>query len=335
MKKTLLILSIVFCLKANAQTINYALNFNGSSDYVDLGSAASSNLRSIEFWFKPTANITSAITDPGYGLIMRHDATQLHEFAFLFPGTDWPSGRGYLQFGMRDNGTNHYVNSNSSSWTAGTWYHVCSTVDQTNGLKLYINGVQQTMTDPTCTISIPASPEITAVGTWGNAMIRYFPGKIDEVRFWNRALSQNEIQQKMCYWLNPANETGLVGYWKMNEGSGSTIFDATANANNGIINGATFVQDSNCFSGTLSIDQLVTQSNISIYPNPASDQFFIDANTTDKLNVDLYDVNGRHVFSKSVSGKTNIDLTTFNEGVYTLTIKMVDHLINKKLVIVR
>ena len=334
MKKRLILLLTAFSSLANAQT-NYALNFNGSSDYVDLGSTASSNLRSIEFWFKPNANITPAITDPGYGLIMRHDATQSHEYSFSIPGTDWTSNLGNIRFGMRDNGVDHSVFSNSSSWAAGTWYHVCSTIDSTNGLKLYINGVQQTMTDPTCTISIPASSEITAIGTWGNAMIRYFPGRIDEVRFWNRALSQTEIQQKMCYWLNPSNETGLVGYWKMNEGSGSTIFDATANANNGVINGATFVNDPNCFSGTLGVIELANQINISIFPNPTSDQFYIDANTTDKLSVDLYDVNGRRVFSKTVNNKTTTDVSNLEEGVYTLSIKTAEGLTNKKLVILR
>jgi len=74
---------------------------------------------------------------------------------------------------------------------------------------------------------------------------------------------------------------------------------------------------------------------IIIYPNPTIDQFYIETNATDKLNVDLYDVNGRHVFSKSVSGKSKIDVSDLNEGVYSLTIKTVDRVINKKLVIVR
>jgi len=75
-------------------------------------------------------------------------------------------------------------------------------------------------------------------------------------------------------------------------------------------------------------------NNVAIYPNPTSDQFFIDASTSDKLTVDLFDLNGRHVFSKSVSAKSNINVTDLNNGVYNLTIKTVDRVINKKLVIV-
>ncbi len=76
-------------------------------------------------------------------------------------------------------------------------------------------------------------------------------------------------------------------------------------------------------------------NQIYFYPNPTSDQFFVEANTTDKLTVDLYDVNGRHVFSTSVSDKSNINIATLNEGIYTMAIKTVDRVTNKKLVIVR
>ena len=71
-----------------------------------------------------------------------------------------------------------------------------------------------------------------------------------------------------------------------------------------------------------------------IYPNPTDGQFTIETNSTDKVTMDLYDLNGRHVFTKSVSDKSNIDVTMLNDGIYTITIKSVDQVINKKLVIV-
>ena len=39
------------------------------------------------------------------------------------------------------------------------------------------------------------------------------------------------------------NESGLVGYWKFNEGSGSTAEDSSPNSNNGTIYGATYSTD--------------------------------------------------------------------------------------------
>jgi hypothetical protein len=74
---------------------------------------------------------------------------------------------------------------------------------------------------------------------------------------------------------------------------------------------------------------------VTVFPNPTSDQFYIETNSSDKLSVDLYDVNGRQVFSASVSEKSIINVSNFKEGVYTLTIKSVNGVTNKKLIIFR
>ncbi|HXB41915.1 MAG TPA: T9SS type A sorting domain-containing protein [Bacteroidia bacterium] len=84
-----------------------------------------------------------------------------------------------------------------------------------------------------------------------------------------------------------------------------------------------------------SIEQFQSNIQVTIFPNPTSDQFYIETNATDKLNVDLYDVNGRHVFSASLMDKSNINITTLDNGIYTMTIKSVDGVTNKKLVIAR
>lgn len=45
-------------------------------------------------------------------------------------------------------------------------------------------------------------------------------------------LTQAEVRNSMCSTLD-GNETGLVGYWNMNEGTGSVVTDLTSNANHG------------------------------------------------------------------------------------------------------
>ena len=47
----------------------------------------------------------------------------------------------------------------------------------------------------------------------------------------------------MLYELS-GSEDGLVGYWDINEGQGSTITDLSSNGNNGMIIGATWSGDS-------------------------------------------------------------------------------------------
>lgn len=86
---------------------------------------------------------------------------------------------------------------------------------------------------------------------------------------------------------------------------------------------------------TVIFDSKHENVSIGVFPNPTSDQFYIETNVTDKLNLDLYDVNGRHVFSANVSDKENINVATLDEGIYTLKIKTVDRVINKKLVVLR
>ena len=61
-------------------------------------------------------------------------------------------------------------------------------------------------------------------------------GEIDHVSIWDTVLHSVQIQQYMnC--PPSGNESGLVGYWNFEEGSGNTVFDQTNNGNNGIING--------------------------------------------------------------------------------------------------
>ncbi len=66
--------------------------------------------------------------------------------------------------------------------------------------------------------------------------------------------------------------------------------------------------------------------------------FYVINYSTEKIKVQfVYKsyLNGRHVFSASVNGKSNINVATLDNGVYTLTIKFVDRVTNKKLVIAR
>ena len=55
-----------------------------------------------------------------------------------------------------------------------------------------------------------------------------------EVSFWNKNLSQQEILSNMDDALN-GDEPGLIGYWPLNEGNGSTAHDYSVNSNHGTI----------------------------------------------------------------------------------------------------
>ncbi|MCP4710877.1 MAG: hypothetical protein GY869_19825 [Planctomycetes bacterium] len=61
-----------------------------------------------------------------------------------------------------------------------------------------------------------------------------FDGVIDEIRIWNVARDGADILTHMNHYLS-GNQPGLVGYWKLNEGSGSEFLDSSGNNNLGLI----------------------------------------------------------------------------------------------------
>jgi hypothetical protein len=57
---------------------------------------------------------------------------------------------------------------------------------------------------------------------------------MDEVHLWNRARTTEEISQDRNVRL-AGTETGLVAYYRMDEGAGRTLRDASTNANHGLL----------------------------------------------------------------------------------------------------
>jgi hypothetical protein len=74
------------------------------------------------------------------------------------------------------------------------WTHLAATYDGTT-LRLYVNGALATSTSVGG--AIPVSTGVLRIG--GNSIwSEWFKGLIDEVRVYNRALSQSEIQADMA-----------------------------------------------------------------------------------------------------------------------------------------
>jgi hypothetical protein len=61
-----------------------------------------------------------------------------------------------------------------------------------------------------------------------------FEGEIDEVRLWNIALTESQIQSTMYTFLN-GDEPGLAAYYSMSDGSGLVVTDDSVNNWNGTI----------------------------------------------------------------------------------------------------
>ncbi|NQT24521.1 T9SS type A sorting domain-containing protein [candidate division KSB1 bacterium] len=120
-----------------------------------------------------------------------------------------------------------YINGESiSTSTPSGWNHIALTYNKdagTNNQKLYVNGVLKTQQ----TVS-------GAITTNANNLIigDLFNGTIDEVRIWNVARSVTDIRANMCKKLAGA-ESNLIGYWQLDEPSGSSCTDSSPNTNTG------------------------------------------------------------------------------------------------------
>jgi hypothetical protein len=118
----------------------------------------------------------------------------------------------------------------ASSIPANTWTHIAATYDQTS-IKIYINGVLDGTLNTTT--PIPTGTEVWYLGKRfaGADMIS---GVMDEIRIWNVARTQAQIQTSMNTSVAP-NSTGLRAYYQLDESTGTSASDATGNGYTGTL----------------------------------------------------------------------------------------------------
>ena len=175
------------------------LSFDGAGSYVDLGNPSALQLTgsmTIEAWINAAANPA----DDGQ-IVAKSDSAGGWQFK-TSPDT------GPHTFGVAVSGSTgaHTQRYSTTVRALNTWYHVAGVYDAAAGtLSTYVNGV---LDNGTLRGSVPASQLNQNVNvnigrrTGGSGY--YFNGLIDEVRIYNRALSQAEIQSDMSTPLGAA-----------------------------------------------------------------------------------------------------------------------------------
>ena len=167
-----------------------ALSFNGVSSYVDLGNPVALHLTgsmTLEAWIKAVANPS----DDGQIIAKSNGAGwQLKTSPDTGPHT----------FGVKVSASSSVgVQRYSTTVPAlGTWYHIAGVYDAAAGtLSTYVNGA---LDNGTLRGTVPAAQidQSVNVNIGRRTGGLYFNGLIDEVRIYNRALSQAEIQVDMA-----------------------------------------------------------------------------------------------------------------------------------------
>ena len=119
------------------------------------------------------------------------------------------------------------------------WVHIAATWDG-SALRIYYNGVLEgTQTSVTGAFPTLASNSLKLSTTYTNEI---FNGKIDEVKIWDMARTQIQIQSDMLSVAN-SGTSNLKAYYNFDAGTASgintginTLLDQSGNSNNGILN---------------------------------------------------------------------------------------------------
>ena len=123
--------------------------------------------------------------------------------------------------------TNLSVTTAVSSAPFGKWNFVLVTWDgtlNTSGVHIYINGIEAAYGTVVNGVGARASDTSLTIGNVSTGSVREIPGRINEVRLYNRILSQNEITELYKYGQTTINKTalgltntdlsnGLAAYW--------------------------------------------------------------------------------------------------------------------------
>jgi hypothetical protein len=217
------------------------LIFDGVDDYVvadDIRSLRITSDLTIEFFLQTTTTLES-------GLVTKYDSAMLkrgYNVSINHP----TSGVGFIHvaisstnevFTGRETRTSIMVND-------GLLHHISVVFVAGVSLQIFVDGIDRTqVVSGTVPLTIATNDKKLSIGSiFSNSVLptyRILNGKISEVRIWNLAITQQQIQENMCKTLK-GDEVGLVAYYPMNEGSGLVVYDHSSNHNHGTINGATW-----------------------------------------------------------------------------------------------
>ncbi|MDD4712139.1 MAG: T9SS type A sorting domain-containing protein [Bacteroidales bacterium] len=309
---TLAVLSLCY-VKAQ----NYALQFDGTNDYISVPYSSSLDFTefTVEMWIyrtlsgvdqKVLGNADSNYPRRGFCLGIS-DGNKLYPEVFNSGSTNVQS---------------------TEALPLNEWAHIAVTWKKGNysdGIKGYINGKEVISTS-----TVDNSMNTTNGWTIGSASWfreKYFAGKIDEIRIWNKVRTADEIRQNM-YKKMTGIESNLVACYNFDNTSGTTLNDSSSYGNNGTLTNmvdADWVASSAFNTWLGSTSDWLTASNWYCVSVPvASDNVGIYSGVTYAPSLssigncgNLY-VGSESSLSIEPTGKLSVSGTLTNDGTLTI-----------------
>jgi hypothetical protein len=215
------------------------LRFDGVNDYVTMGDQALHTFSTgavdtaftIEAWVYLESNTLQ-------GMITKSSTAATGEYNISI------DNNGYPKLVIVDNtGTGFFRCIGSTPVTLNQWFHIAFTYDGSavnTGTKLYVNGVRdlnvvQSSGGGAYTRMRDTTEPLLFGAYYGSGTPSTFlSGKLDEVRLWNIERTSAQIAANYAIYVSTGS-TGLIGYWKLDETSGTTANDSTTNAKHGTL----------------------------------------------------------------------------------------------------
>jgi len=162
--------------------INSSLNFDGSDDYINLGTSSPA------FLSTPTKSVTAWIKVTGGQNTWR--AVISHAISGFFHFQIQTSNK--LEVYFYGPGKNATSNTLFNSANYNKWFHIVGVWNGTYAI-IYINGIEENRSTAGSGAVLAATSNVY-IGD-GYQLSRHFPGQIDDVRIYNYALTSEQIKQ--------------------------------------------------------------------------------------------------------------------------------------------
>jgi hypothetical protein len=237
------------------QGSEYSINFNGTNGYLDTGDTYQSTFRG-SFTISTWVNLV----DGGYLFGGVRNTSSTHHAVHLRV-----MGNGKITLGFTAGGGGTYIETNSAVFTDGQtgWHNITLVVTLNSSANttfvLYKNSGIQGITVHSGAVSdtqhaaytTSDNPYIGAVNLNGSAS-GFTDGNMDDFAIWNVALDADAVAAMYNSGVpfdltsnsgNYDNSGDLVGYWRFNEGSGTTALDTGGSNNATLVGGATYSND--------------------------------------------------------------------------------------------
>jgi len=191
---------------------NSAAYFNGTNSYISLPNDSSLKPQlpvTISFWVK---------VDDVFAFNSEFFTTDYLENSFsgVFVNLNPNSRKIQLSIGSADinitGPSNRRSKTGTTSISSNVWYHVTGIVNGINNMSIYINCLEDGGSYDGYATSLGYTNMPGAVGV--NDIVAYYPfhfkGYLDEVRYWDRALTSEEVRE-LC-----VNSTNIVNFSNTN-----------------------------------------------------------------------------------------------------------------------